>query len=150
MLITYWHIDSDVLTYNVRDNHRLRSWSAEEKEVFFNPDFMRRQWYLDTSVKSQMEVSHPDLFYLRPSLEEGKFPEWRSTQLPTEVAERVVAQEAAGRLVFELNKTIAPLTTATTASLPKMPTPPGAVPTADVQQSDAYAQTPERPAPVVR
>ena len=149
MLITYWHIDSDVLTYNVRDNHRLRSWSAEEKEVFFNPDFMRRQWYLDTSVKSQMEVSHPDLFYLRPSLEEGKFPQLRSTRLPTEVAERVVAQDAAGRLVFELNKTTLPVTTATTPSSPEMPTPPRAVPPADVQQSDTYAQTPERPAPVV-
>ena len=144
MLITYWHIDSDVLTYNVRDNHRLRSWSAEEKEVFFNPDFMRRHWYLDTSVKSQMEISHPDLFYLRPSLEEGKFPQLRPMQLPTEVAASITAQDAAGRLVFEVNEKELPVTTVTT------PTPRRNIPTntrapAAVQQSDTYAQTPERP-----
>src|SRR5581483_8755551 len=148
MLITYWHVGSDVLTYNVRDNHRLRQWSADEREVFFNPDFMRRQWYLDLSVKSQMEIPDPDLFYLRPSLEEGKFPQFRPLQLPTEVAERISAQDAAGQLVFEINKTTLPA-----AALAKLPAteatvPPCAPSTPDAQRSDAYAQTPERPTSV--
>ena len=141
MLITYWHIASDVLTYNVRDNHRLRNWSAEEKEVFFNPDFMRRNWYLDTSVKSQMEIPHPDLFYLRPSLEEGKFPQLRPVQLPAEVAASITAQDAAGRLVFEVNEKELPVTTATTPTPATVGTPTNTAAPAAVKTSDAYAQT---------
>lgn len=149
MLITYWHIGSDVVTYNVRDNHRLRQWSADEQEVFFNPDFMRRQWYLDLSVKSQMEIPHPELFYLRPSLEEGKFPQLRSIQLPTEVAERVTAQDAAGQLVFEITKTTPRVTTVAKPASTEAALPPRAVSNSEPQSSDTYAQTPERPAPVV-
>ena len=67
------------------------------------PDFMRRQWYLDLTLKSQMDVVEPSQFYLRPSLEEGKFPNERPMQIPTEVATRIQAQDAAGRLVFEVN-----------------------------------------------
>ena len=141
MLITYWHIASDVLTYNVRDNHRLRNWSAEEKEVFFNPDFMRRNWYLDTSVKSQMEIPHPDLFYLRPSLEEGKFPQLRPVQLPAEVAASITAQDAAGRLVFEVNEKELPVTTVTTPTPATVGTPTNTAAPAAVKTSDAYAQT---------
>ena len=101
LLIVYWDIATDMMSYMVRDNHRLKHWKPAEERAFFNPDFMRRQWYLDTSVKSQAEVSHPDQFFLRPSLEQEKFPHERALQLPTEVAARVQAQEAAGRLVFE-------------------------------------------------
>ncbi len=103
MLITYWDIASDTLTYNVRDNHRLKQWTAEEQKFFFNPDFMRRRWYLDLTVKSQMDVADPSQFYLRPSLEERKFPNERPLQIPAEVEARVQAQDAAGRLVFEMN-----------------------------------------------
>ena len=148
MLITYWHVGSDVLTYNVRDNHRLRQWSADEREVFFNPDFMRRQWYLDLSVKSQMEIPDPDLFYLRPALEEGKFPQLRPIQLPAEVAERVTAQELAGRLVFEVRKATLPVKTVANPPPTETPPPPHAASTSEMQQSDAYAQTPERSTPI--
>ena len=102
-LITYWDMASDTLTYSVRDNHRLKKWTPEEQQFFFNPDFMRRQWYLDLTLKSQMDVVEPSQFYLRPSLEEGKFPNERSMQIPAEVATRIQAQDAAGRLVFEVN-----------------------------------------------
>jgi hypothetical protein len=71
---------------------------------------MRRQWYLDTSVKSQAEVLYPELFFLRPALDEEKFPSERPIQLPAEVAARVRAQEAAGRLVFEDEPSAAPVT----------------------------------------
>ncbi len=110
LFVIYWDLASDVITYSVRDNHRVKQWTPEEQQLFFNPDFMRRQWYLDTSVKSQAEVTQPEQFFLRPALEEGKFPSERSIQLPTEVAARVQAQEAAGRLVFEVEKTV-PVTT---------------------------------------
>jgi len=103
LLITYWDIASDTLTYSVRDNHRLKKWTPEEQQFFFNPDFMRRQWYLDLTLKSQMDVVEPSQFYLRPSLEEGKFPNERPMQIPAEVATRIQAQDAAGRLVFEVN-----------------------------------------------
>jgi len=149
MLIVYWHIPSDVLTYNIRDNHRLKTWSAEEKEVFFNPDFMRRQWYLDMSVKSQMEVSHPDLFYLRPSLEEGKFPQLRPLQLPAEVAASIAAQEAAGRLVFDLNQvTPAAATIAKSAPAAEVKPEPSTT-AAEVETSSTYAQRPEPPTPAI-
>lgn len=110
LFVIYWDLASDVITYSVRDNHRVKQWTPEEQHLFFNPDFMRRQWYLDMSVKSQAEVTQPEQFFLRPALEEGKFPSERSIQLPTEVAARVQAQEAAGRLVFEVEKTV-PVTT---------------------------------------
>ncbi len=103
LLITYWDIASDTLTFSVRDNHRLKQWTPEEQQFFFNPDFMRRQWYLDLTLKSQMDIVEPSQFYLRPSLEEGKFPNERPMQIPVEVATRIQAQDAAGRLVFEVN-----------------------------------------------
>lgn len=149
MLIVYWHIPSDILTYNIRDNHRLRTWSAEEQEVFFNPDFMRRQWYLDTSVKSQMEISHPDLFYLRPSLEEGKFPQLRSLQLPAEVAASVAAQEAAGQLVFETSP-VAPAPTTVAKPIPAADVKPEAASTTAIgETSSTYAQSPEQATPAM-
>ena len=102
LFVLYWDIASDLMSYNIRDNHRVKQWKAEETEAFFNPDFMRRQWYLDSSVKSQAGVSHPELFFLRPPLEAGKFPNLRPIQLTADVAARVNAQEKAGRLVFEI------------------------------------------------
>ena len=102
LMILYWDMATDIMSYMMRDNHQLRTWRAEEHELFFSPDFMRRQWFLDTSVKSQAAIVHPDLFFLRPALERDKFPALRPIQLSAEVAARVEAQEAAGQLVFEL------------------------------------------------
>jgi hypothetical protein len=104
LFILYWDIASDIMSYNIRDNHRVKHWTPEEQQFFFYPDFMRRQWYLDTSVKSQAEVSYPDQFFLRPALEEEKFPSERPIRLPSEVAARLQAQEAAGRMVFEVKQ----------------------------------------------
>jgi hypothetical protein len=42
------------------------------------------------------------LFFLRPALEEGKFPDERPMRLSADMAARIQAQEVAGRLVFEL------------------------------------------------
>ena len=102
LFILYWDIASDIMSYNIRDNHRVKQWTPDEQESFFYPDFMRRQWYLDASVKSQAEVAYPEQFFLRPSLEEGKFPSERQIHLPPDVAARVQAQEEVGRLVFEV------------------------------------------------
>jgi hypothetical protein len=147
LFVLYWDIASDIMSYMVRDNHRVKRWRPEEQQVFFSPDFMRRQWYLDTSVKSQAEVVQPDQFFLRPALEEDKFPSLRLIQLPVEIAARVQAQEAAGHLVFELEKTVPP---ATVVAKPT-PTPVAAqvknVPVTDEAAADTYTLRHEQVAP---
>jgi hypothetical protein len=95
----YWDVAADLITYNIRDGIRLMQWSPEDTLTFFSPDFMRRQWYL-IPVRSYLGVDHPEEFYLRPGLEPGKFPEHRPIHLPAVLAERIQAQDAAGRLVF--------------------------------------------------
>ena len=102
LFILYWDIASDIMSYNVRDNHRVKTWTADEQQYFFYPDFMRRQWYLDTSIKSQAGVETPEQFFLRPLLEEGKFLGQRPMQFSPELTARIQAQEAAGQLVFEV------------------------------------------------
>ena len=99
----YWDIADDLMSYFVNDSHRVMVWNPQEVAIFFSPDFMRRQWYLDTSVKTQAQVPSPEFFFLRPALEEEKFPEERLLQVPPEVVARVQAQEVAGRLVFEMS-----------------------------------------------
>jgi hypothetical protein len=147
LFVLYWDVTGDVLTYSVRDNHRLKQWTPEEQQFFFTPDFMRRQWYLDPSVKTQTEVTRPEQFFLRPALEEGKFPLQRSPQLPPEIAARVQAQESAGRLVFEVGPA-APVTTAETTPV----SAPGAARTekasgADGDTAGAYVQHADPDAP---
>jgi len=95
----YWDVASDILTYNIRDGIRLMQWSPTDMLTYFSPDFMRRQWYL-VPVRSYLGVERPEEFYLRPGLEPGKFPEHRAIQLSEALAERIRAQDAAGRLVF--------------------------------------------------
>jgi len=51
-------------------------------------------------MKSQAEVATPHEFFLRPALEEDKFPGERPIELSAELRTRVQAQEQAGRLVF--------------------------------------------------
>ncbi len=96
----YWDVASDIVTYNIRDGVRLRQWSADDSRTFFSPDFMRRQWFL-AAVRSYLGVDRPEEFYLRPSLEREKFPAQRSIQLSAALEERIRAQDAAGRLVFD-------------------------------------------------
>jgi len=102
----YWDLATDLITYNIRDGIRLMQWSPEDALTFFSPDFMRRQWYL-APVRSYLGIDRPEEFYLRPGLELGKFPEHRTTQLSAELTERIRAQDAAGRLVFEAPPTTA-------------------------------------------
>ncbi len=103
LFTVYWDIADDLMSYFVNDSHRVTAWNPQEVALFFSPDFMRRQWYLDSAVKTQAQVPSPALFFLRPALEEEKFPEARSFQLSAEMRARVQAQEAAGRLVFEVS-----------------------------------------------
>ena len=104
LFILHWDMTDDILSYMVNDSHRLMEWDPKEESVFFSPDFMRRQWYLDPSIKSQAKVSHPDEFFLRPALQTEKFPGERPIQLSAELAARIRAQNAAGRLVFEIEE----------------------------------------------
>jgi hypothetical protein len=99
-ILVYWDLATDLMTYNIRDGIQLVRWSPEDTLAFFSPDFMRRQWYL-SPVRSYLGVDRPEEFFLRPGLELGKFPEHRAIQLSAELEERVRAQDAAGRLVFE-------------------------------------------------
>ncbi len=104
LFTVYWDIADDLMSYFVNDSHRVTAWNPQEIDLFFSPDFMRRQWSLDSSVKTQAQVPSPDLFFLRPALEEGKFPEERPLRIPPEIIARIQAQEAAGRLVFEVGE----------------------------------------------
>jgi len=99
-LIVAWDVAADLLTYIIRDGIQLRRWSTEEVLTFFQPDFMRRQWFL-TLIKSQLGVNTPEEFFLRPALEREKFPTERHIQLNPVLEERIRAQDAAGHLVFE-------------------------------------------------
>lgn len=139
LFVLYWDIASDLMSYNIRDNHRVKQWSAAETEAFFNPDFMRRQWYLDLSVKSQAGVAHPDLFFLRPPLEEGKFAGPRPTQLTEEVAARVEAQEKAERLIFEIEPVVKETAAVQSSLVPRQDAEQPAS-SSMVTSSDAYVQ----------
>jgi hypothetical protein len=61
---------------------------------------MRRQWYV-VPVRSYLGIDRPEEFYLRPGVEAEKFPDHRSIQLSPVLVERIRAQDAAGRLVFD-------------------------------------------------
>ena len=95
----YWDPDVDLITYSLHDAHRLVEWTDGEKAVMFSPEFMRRRW-LRYRQQSHALVEAAEEFYLRPSLEPGKFPEEREIRLPADVEERIRAQDAAGQLVF--------------------------------------------------
>jgi hypothetical protein len=94
-----WHLSADLLSYLFTDANVVQPWSATDQKLFFTPGFLPREWRL-TSLKSQAEVPTPREFFLRPALEEGKFPQERRIELSAELRTRVQAQEQAGRLVF--------------------------------------------------
>lgn len=99
MIDLYWDLTTDLLTYSVHDAHQLRQWTEEDRRAFFNPDFLRRVWFIG-GVKSQSDIDRPEEFFLRPALHEDKFPGERTIQLPPDLRARIDAQEQAGRLVF--------------------------------------------------
>ncbi|HEV8716481.1 MAG TPA: outer membrane lipoprotein-sorting protein [Candidatus Binatia bacterium] len=94
-----WHLSADLLSYLLTDTNLAQSWTAADQALFFTPGFLPREWRL-ASLKSQAEVATPQEFFLRPGLEEEKFPSERRIELSAELRARVRAQERAGRLVF--------------------------------------------------
>jgi hypothetical protein len=94
-----------LIGYTLHDAHKLVEWTEEEEAIMFGPEFMRRQW-LKYEVPTQAMVDSPKEFYLRPSLEAGKFPEERPIRLAPDVEERLRAQDTAGRLVFATSQNL--------------------------------------------
>jgi hypothetical protein len=109
LVVVYWTVDIDLMTGAFHDYHRKRNWLDDHWEAYFNPEFLRRGWFL-SPYKSRGEVVRPDQFYLRPLLYLDKFPAHRPIVLAPEVGARVAAQEAAGHLVFEVTGTNPQLT----------------------------------------
>lgn len=100
LMTLYYDVSLDLMSYSVHDAHLVKEWSVKDKEVAFSPDFMRRGWLM-YPLKTQTLVNTPAEFYLRPLLYADKFPQDRTVVPAPEVAARIRAQEAAGRLVFE-------------------------------------------------
>lgn len=96
----YWDVTLDYMRYSVHDAHELRDWSAQDRDVFFNPGVLPRVWFF-APLKSQSEVLTPEQYFLRPSLDREKFPATRKITLSPEIESKLQAQEAAGHLVFE-------------------------------------------------
>ena len=99
LLTLYWDPRVDLMNYSFHDAHRVIEWTDDEKAVMFSSDFMRRRW-LKYRQRTQASVDSPEQFYLRPSLELGKWPEERPMRLAPDVEARIRAQDAAGHLVF--------------------------------------------------
>jgi hypothetical protein len=99
LLTVYWDSRLDLLTYSLHDAYRTVEWSEAEKAVMFSPEFMRRCW-LKYAQPTHALVSSVEEYYLRPSLDRGKFPDERTIHLAPDVEQRIAAQNAAGRLVF--------------------------------------------------
>ena len=95
----WWDIPIDLLQASI---HGIlnREWSDADRQVFFSPGFMRREWFLEPP-KGMMSLNSPDEFYLRPPLERDKFPQQRPIQLGADMEARIAAQEREGRIVFE-------------------------------------------------
>jgi hypothetical protein len=100
LVVLYWTVDLDLMTVGFHDYHKKMDWRENQGETYFNPEFLRRGWFL-SPYKSRGEVAQPDQFYLRPLLYRDKFPEHRHIELPPQVSARIAAQEAAGQVVFE-------------------------------------------------
>lgn len=94
-----WDISADLLSYLLSDAHQVHPWSVADQTIFFTLEFMTRAWML-LPLKSQAEVAKPEEFFLRPRLEEDKFPQERNMVVSADLRARLHAQEEAGRLVF--------------------------------------------------
>ena len=97
----YWDPRSDLMSYTLHDAPRVLDMSAEEGDLVFRPDFMRRNWLKSSLRKSQALVPAPKQYYLRPHLYLEKFPETRTINVPDYVTRRIALQDAAGHLVFD-------------------------------------------------
>lgn len=99
LITLWWDPVQDMLSYGIHDGQELRDWSQKDIDVFFNPDFMRRQWF-PAPMKTQSGIYTPEEFFLRPRLSRDKFPQERKIVLPDHLEELIKAQEAAGHIVF--------------------------------------------------
>ncbi len=95
----WWDVSIDFLSASTH-GFVPQIWTEEDKKIFFSSGFMRREWFL-APPKGLMSLNSPDEFYLRPPLEEGKFPDSRSISLSPDVRTLIEAQEREGKLVFE-------------------------------------------------
>jgi hypothetical protein len=96
----YWDVPLDYMRYSVHDAHEVREWSKRDQEVFFNPAVLPRKWYF-APLKSQVEVTSPKQYFLRPTLDRNKFPRERKIVLTSELEEKIGVQETAGYLLFD-------------------------------------------------
>ena len=99
LITLWWDPQQDFYSYGIHDAQEMRAWTQEDKDVFFNPDFMRRTWF-PAPLKTQSGVRTPEEFFLRPHLYRDKFPHERKILLSDILEERIKAQEAAGYIVF--------------------------------------------------
>ncbi|MSR15452.1 MAG: DUF1329 domain-containing protein [Gammaproteobacteria bacterium] len=96
----YWDLEHDIMSYSLHDGHTPHTWTPEQQAMIFTPEFMRRQWLVE-SVKSQALIEDPDHYFLRPEIHRDKFPAERKIVLAPELEARSQAEEAAGHLIFE-------------------------------------------------
>jgi hypothetical protein len=94
----WWNLPLDLMTASI---HGIlnKEWSEDDRKIFFSPGFMRREWFMEPP-KNLMGLNSPEEFYLRPSLEVGKFPQERKLDIPPDLAARIEAQDKAGHIVF--------------------------------------------------
>lgn len=102
LIFLFWQTDLDLLTVAVHDYHKKMDWRADEQQIYFTPEFLRREWFL-SPYKTQANVAAPERFYLRPLLYVDKFPTQRPIVLSPLVSARLTAQEKTGHLVFEVH-----------------------------------------------
>jgi hypothetical protein len=140
-----WNLSADLMSYMFTDVTLTQPWSAAEQGLFFMPSFMPREWRL-TSLKSQAGVPTPQEFFLRPALEEGKFPEARRIELSPELRARIQAQEQAGRLVFvgETGSVPPPTAPIETKAIPGREAVDVATPAHPVQPAQTHVSTSSR------
>lgn len=100
MATVYWNVEHDLIGYSFHDAASPRNWTEDEQATIFTPEFMRRQWLIEP-LKSQVLITDPEHFFLRPRVYPERFPGQRNPTLPPVVQARMDAQDAAGRLVFE-------------------------------------------------
>ena len=138
--IVHWHIPGDIMSYMCNDSHKVIDWDEREAEIYFNPDFMRRQWYLDTSIKTQAEVKYPEEFFLRPHIWPDRFPDQRPIHLSAAMQTKLHAQNTANRLVFQGD------TAPVQVAAEQTPVSPGQTGTDEHDTAARYVQNPaDRP-----
>lgn len=109
LFTTYWHLPTDLISYSLHDAHKPHEWSPERQNTIFTTDFMPREWLI-RPLRTQALVESSEEYFMRPYLHRGKFPDHRKIVLSEKLANRVQAQNEAGRLVFETASDEEPVT----------------------------------------